>query len=159
MLTFSPSFVERVFVCLLLFPLPAPPATPQSEEHDQRLQHAELSLNCLYPLGIRKVQITLQNDSLLMQKQHHGLPHPNPTPQHVWFFHCCSNSNVSVYQSKEMHFLMSILQTPSGIPQTSCVLLPVSHAGIRKSLHRSMHQVRPSDPEPGVSMTASTQDK
>lgn len=141
------------------FPFPPSPRPPIRRTWSETPTHWAQSLNCLYPLGILKVQMTLQNDSLQIQKQHHGLPHPDPTPQHVWFFHCCSNLNFSVYQSKEMHFLISILQTPSGIPQTSCGLLPLSHAGIRKSLHRSRDQVRPSDPEPGVSMTASTQDK
>lgn len=36
--------------------------------------------------------------------------------------HCRSDFNVSVCHPKELIFLISILQIPSGIPQTSCVL-------------------------------------
>lgn len=125
-----PHLLLSVFVSVIVFPFNQKNMIRDSNTFSSEPELAVPIRNSYSAEGLYKVTLYRCKSDIISASPAPHLP--------TWMvFHCCPNLNFSVYQSKEMICLISILQTPSGIPQTSCVLLLFSQTWIIKSLWRA----------------------
>lgn len=121
-----------LFCFFVFFSSPPPPLIQSTRS--ETLTHSAKILNGLYPLGILKVQTdSTKKDSHRYKSDILARLTPTPPPNTYGFSWLFQFKFLSL-PVKEMIFLISILQTPSGIPQTSCVLLPLTDMNYKKSV-------------------------